>query len=99
MNWVRNYLPPFILFVSVLLLWEFGVWAFGIQKFLLPAPSVIGEAFFENLDRLGHIGWFTAKSGLVNIFDNSTSTSNRGPQDAQGYKIGSRAPRECEEKY
>lgn len=64
MNWVRNYLPPIILFVSVIALWEIGVRAFGIQKFLLPAPSVIAEAFFGNLDRLGHIGWFTAKEAL-----------------------------------
>lgn len=59
----RN-LPAIILFVAVLLLWEGAVWFFAIQRFLLPAPSVIWAAFTGNLDRLIHIGWFTTKEAL-----------------------------------
>ena len=60
---VQN-LPALVLFVAVLLLWEGAVWALSIQRFLLPAPSVIAEAFTSNLARLTHIGWFTTKEAL-----------------------------------
>lgn len=59
----RN-LPAIVLFVAVLLLWEGVVWLFAIQRFLLPAPSVIWAAFTGTLDRLIHIGWFTTKEAL-----------------------------------
>jgi NitT/TauT family transport system permease protein len=59
----RN-LPAITLFVAVLLLWEAAVWLLAIQRFLLPAPSVIWAAFTGNLDRLTHIGWFTTKEAL-----------------------------------
>lgn len=57
-------LPALILFIAVLLLWEGAVWALAIQRFLLPAPSVILDAFVTNLPRLVHIGWFTTKEAL-----------------------------------
>jgi NitT/TauT family transport system permease protein len=59
----RN-LPAILLFVTALLLWELVVRALSIQRFLLPAPSVILQAFNANLDRLLHIGWFTTKEAL-----------------------------------
>ncbi|NJN82386.1 MAG: ABC transporter permease [Caldilineaceae bacterium] len=37
---------------------------FEIQQFLLPAPSVIWEAFVGNLSKLIQIGWFTTKEAL-----------------------------------
>lgn len=46
------------------MLWELTVLLLDIQRFLLPAPSVIWEAFTSNLDRLIHIGWFTTKEAL-----------------------------------
>jgi NitT/TauT family transport system permease protein len=63
-KWLQNNLPAIILFVAVLALWEGAVALFAIQRFILPAPSVIGEAFLTNLDRLTHIGWFTTKEAL-----------------------------------
>jgi NitT/TauT family transport system permease protein len=59
----RN-LPALILFVAVLALWEGGVHLLQIERFLLPAPSVIWQAFVNNFDRLVHIGWFTTKEAL-----------------------------------
>lgn len=59
----RNF-PAIVLFIAVLLLWEAAVWFFAIQRFLLPAPSVIWAAFTSTLDRLIHIGWFTTKEAL-----------------------------------
>ncbi|MDX1664557.1 MAG: ABC transporter permease [Candidatus Promineifilaceae bacterium] len=61
---LHDYLPALVLFVAVLLVWEFGVALLEVQQFLLPAPSVIGDAFQENLDRLIHVGWFTTKEAL-----------------------------------
>ena len=64
MKALQRNLPAIILFVAVLLLWEAMVWLLAIQRFLLPAPSVIWAAFTGNLDRLTHIGWFTTKEAL-----------------------------------
>lgn len=63
-SWISENLPALLLFFAVLLLWEGAVWLWSIQRFLLPAPSVIVEAFVENLARLTHIGWFTTKEAL-----------------------------------
>lgn len=63
-RWLSQYLPAVVIFVGGLVLWEGAVRAFDIQQFLLPAPSVIGEAFRQNFDRLVHIGWFTTKEAL-----------------------------------
>lgn len=57
-------LPPLIIFVSVLLLWELLVRGLGIQQFLLPAPSAIATVFVENFGRLSAIGWYTTKEAL-----------------------------------
>ncbi|MEZ4728326.1 MAG: ABC transporter permease [Caldilineaceae bacterium] len=64
MKALQHNLPAIILFIAVLFLWEAAVWFFAIQRFLLPAPSVIGAAFMGSLDRLIHIGWFTTKEAL-----------------------------------
>jgi NitT/TauT family transport system permease protein len=61
---LRRNLPAILLFVAALVLWELVVRALNIQRFLLPAPSVILQAFSANLDRLLHIGWFTTKEAL-----------------------------------
>jgi NitT/TauT family transport system permease protein len=63
MNLQRN-LPAIFLFVAVLIIWEASVWALNIQRFLLPAPSVIWQAFNSNFDRLVHVGWFTTRQAL-----------------------------------
>ncbi len=53
-----------ILFVAVLAIWEGAVHLLQIERFLLPAPSVIWQAFVTNFDRLVYIGWFTTKEAL-----------------------------------
>lgn len=63
-KWLQQNLPAIVLFVAVLAIWEGAVWLLEIQRFLLPAPSVIWAAFTGNLDRLTHIGWFTTKEAL-----------------------------------
>lgn len=61
---LRQYLPPVLLFFAVLIVWELAVRGLGIQKFILPAPSVIGNAFTSQFARLVQIGWFTTKEAL-----------------------------------
>jgi NitT/TauT family transport system permease protein len=63
MNIQRN-LPAILLFAGALVLWEATVRVLEIQRFLLPAPSVIAAAFADNFERLLHIGWFTTKEAL-----------------------------------
>ncbi len=73
MNTLRRYLPAIILFFAALVLWEGFVRLFDVQRFLLPAPSVIGQAFVTNFDRLVHIGWFTTKEALGGLFIGCTA--------------------------
>ena len=61
---IKRNLPAIILFIAVLILWEGGVRSLGIQKFLLPAPSVILQSFIEKFDQLVYVGWFTTKEAL-----------------------------------
>jgi NitT/TauT family transport system permease protein len=63
MNLKQN-LPAILLFLTTLVLWEGAVQVLEIQRFLLPAPSVIWAAFTANFERLVHIGWFTTKEAL-----------------------------------
>jgi NitT/TauT family transport system permease protein len=44
---LKRLLPPLLLFLAILALWEGIVRAMKIPSFLLPAPSVIGGALFE----------------------------------------------------
>jgi NitT/TauT family transport system permease protein len=71
-RWTQQYLPAIVVFVAAIALWELFVRALDIQAFLLPAPSVIADAFREHFDRLLHIGWFTTKEALGGFFIGST---------------------------
>ncbi|MFN8493938.1 MAG: ABC transporter permease [Caldilineaceae bacterium] len=64
MNIIKRNLPAIILFVAAVVLWEALVRALSIQRFLLPAPSVIWASFRENQERLLYIGWFTTREAL-----------------------------------
>lgn len=64
MTRTQKYLPSILLFLAVLLLWEVGVRAFGVQRFILPPPSDVLRAFTTNLSKLVQIGWFTTKEAL-----------------------------------
>jgi NitT/TauT family transport system permease protein len=46
------YLPPLLVFLSVIAAWEFIVRLSGIQEFLLPPPTTIAAAFVNNLYEL-----------------------------------------------
>ena len=68
---LRPALAPAILLLSLLGLWELaartGVLAdvFGIEAFLVPAPSEIGEALWEDRSLLADDGWVTLKEVVL----------------------------------
>jgi len=43
-------LPPILVFIGVLVLWEVSVTALDLKAFLFPPPSAIGRALVENWD-------------------------------------------------
>ena len=53
--WTRHaavVLPPLLVFIAAIALWELIIEVFEIQRFLLPRPSEIVELFFEDFGRL-----------------------------------------------
>jgi len=44
---LQRYGPPVAVFFLVIALWEVLVKALNVQQFLLPAPTVIVDAFFR----------------------------------------------------
>jgi NitT/TauT family transport system permease protein len=61
---VAYYLPTVVVFVAVLVIWEFAVRALNIKQFIMPAPSVILQAFFDNFQQLVDIGRYTATEAV-----------------------------------
>jgi NitT/TauT family transport system permease protein len=65
---LQKALPALIVFILILLVWEFAVRIFEIKQFLLPAPGAIVNAFSENLTSLGvsaRMALWEAFGGLV----------------------------------
>jgi NitT/TauT family transport system permease protein len=57
-------LAPALLGLAVLLLWEFCVRHYDVPRFVLPAPSAIGQAFVDNFDSLMASLWTTLRVTL-----------------------------------
>lgn len=64
---VRKYVPAALLFVGGLAAWEAVVQGFGIQGFILPAPSAIIRTFFDEADVLWKAGMGTFLSALSGL--------------------------------
>jgi len=56
---VAEWAPALLILVLGLAGWEVAVNAFGIQKFLLPKPSEIATAFWDQRSILWPAGWYT----------------------------------------
>jgi len=52
-------LPPLVVFILVLVLWQYAVPAAGIQSFQLPTPSEIWSTFVSVHSVVLNYGWFT----------------------------------------
>lgn len=62
---IREYLPPILLILGVIIAWEFFVWIFNISWYVLPAPSRILSSFIENISPIRSHSIFTLKSTLL----------------------------------
>jgi NitT/TauT family transport system permease protein len=62
---LERFLPPLILFIAVIVLWEVLVRALNIPRFLLPAPSVIIAAFFNTFSAIVESGAYTIRSAVL----------------------------------
>jgi len=60
----RDYIPALFVFVLGIALWEGLVELLDIQRFLLPKPSEIVRAFFEQRDVLWSAGFYTFREAL-----------------------------------
>jgi NitT/TauT family transport system permease protein len=47
-RWMRSLLPPVVGVLTFFGLWQFLVWAFDIQEFVLPAPTEILKTIFQD---------------------------------------------------
>lgn len=61
----QRYAPPIIVFFAVIVLWEVLVDVLNVQRFLLPAPSVILEAFFRTFSTIMSSAAYTIRSAVV----------------------------------
>lgn len=61
---VRRAVPTIAVFVLVLLVWEFGLALLGVQQFLLPRPSVIVRALFDQWPDLSQGTIYTASEAV-----------------------------------
>ncbi len=61
---VTEWAPALAILVLGLVGWELAVQAFGIQKFLLPKPTEIATAFWEQRSVLWPAGWYTFTEAL-----------------------------------
>jgi NitT/TauT family transport system permease protein len=60
----REWIPAVVVLVGGILLWQGAIAAFDVQQFLLPKPSQIGQAFWDQRHTLWPAGWYTFKEAL-----------------------------------
>ncbi len=60
----REWVPAAAVLVAGLLIWEGSIAAFHVQQFLLPSPTAIGRALYDNWSTLSSAGWYTFKEAL-----------------------------------
>jgi NitT/TauT family transport system permease protein len=59
-----DWIPPVVVFVLAIVVWEGAISAFHIQQFLLPRPSDIVRSFWNDRHTLWPAGWTTFKEAL-----------------------------------
>jgi NitT/TauT family transport system permease protein len=64
--------PAALVLVAVLALWQGAIVAFDVQQFLLPRPTVIAAAFWNERHTLWPAGWYTFKEALGGFAIGST---------------------------
>jgi NitT/TauT family transport system permease protein len=61
---VRDWLPAVVVFVGGIAIWQGSIVAFHVQQFLLPKPTAIVSAFWDQRHTLWPAGWYTFKEAL-----------------------------------
>ncbi|MEO6941764.1 MAG: ABC transporter permease subunit [Terrimesophilobacter sp.] len=64
----KGLVPPLLLGVVTLLLWQAAVAAFDIKPFVLPSPTAIGGQFFANIPTVWSNSVVTGFNSLVGLF-------------------------------
>jgi NitT/TauT family transport system permease protein len=59
-----EWVPAVVILVAGLALWEGAIAAFHVQQFLLPKPTEIGKALWNDRSTLWPAGWYTFKEAL-----------------------------------
>jgi NitT/TauT family transport system permease protein len=60
----REWVPAIAVFVLAIVVWQGAIAAFHIQQFLLPKPTAIVSAFWDQRHTLWPAGWYTFKEAL-----------------------------------
>jgi len=58
-HYVREWAPAVVVLVLAIVMWEVLIRAFHVQRFLLPKPSEIAQAFWDERGALWSAGWYT----------------------------------------
>ncbi len=61
----KQSLAPALVFAAIILLWELAVYAFSLPKILLPSPTVVMNAAWEQRVALGRGMFVTGSAALV----------------------------------
>lgn len=64
----KGLVPPLLLGVVTLLLWQLAVVTLEIKPFVLPSPTAIGGQFFENIPTVWSNSLVTGFNSLVGVF-------------------------------
>jgi NitT/TauT family transport system permease protein len=60
-----EWVPAIVVFALGIVVWQLSIEAFNIQKFLLPKPGSIVNAFWTQRSTLWSAGWLTLKEALL----------------------------------
>ncbi|MCC6270954.1 MAG: ABC transporter permease, partial [Microbacteriaceae bacterium] len=63
----KGIIPPLLLGVVTLLLWQLAVVTLEIKPFVLPSPTAIGGQFFENMPTVWSNSLVTGFNSLVGV--------------------------------
>jgi NitT/TauT family transport system permease protein len=60
----QQWVPPVVVLVVVLVVWQESIAVFHIKKFLAPQPTTIASTFWDDHGQLLRAGWFTFQEAL-----------------------------------
>ena len=66
-----EWLPAALVLVGVIGVWQGAIDAFHVQRFLLPKPTEIAKALYDERHTLWPAGWYTFKEALGGFFGGS----------------------------